>query len=82
MCGECYENVYTERRTNYPSFNTFKCKRFHNTRYINIWNCKALFETPCISYLSHLIMTSPVVSLHINVRDPLGLPRAIQEQGA
>jgi hypothetical protein len=24
LCGECYENVYTERRTNYPSFNTLK----------------------------------------------------------
>jgi hypothetical protein len=21
LCGECYENVYTLRRTNYPSFN-------------------------------------------------------------
>jgi hypothetical protein len=22
LFGECYENVYTWRRTNYPSFNT------------------------------------------------------------
>jgi hypothetical protein len=22
LCGECYENIYTSRRTNYPSFNT------------------------------------------------------------
>jgi hypothetical protein len=21
LCGVCYENVYTERSTNYPSFN-------------------------------------------------------------
>jgi hypothetical protein len=31
LWGECYENVYTRRRTNYPSFKMFKYKRFRNT---------------------------------------------------
>jgi hypothetical protein len=45
LCGECYENVHTYRRTNYSSFMilmvrigtdslyAFKCKRFRNTYY-------------------------------------------------
>jgi hypothetical protein len=37
LCGECYKDVYTQRRTNYPSFNTlytFKCTRHTVTLYI------------------------------------------------
>jgi hypothetical protein len=33
QCTECYENIYTQRRTNYPSFNAFLCKRSLNTRH-------------------------------------------------
>jgi hypothetical protein len=40
LCGECYDNVYTERHT----------ATQHHLEY----NCKALFETPCIPVVSRI----------------------------
>jgi hypothetical protein len=56
-CGECYENVYTERRTNCPSFNIWMvCTALSVNFFVTLatqqyleYHCKVIFETPCIT---------------------------------
>jgi hypothetical protein len=56
LCGERYEDVYTYRVTNYPSFKILRYWRV-DTLYAlkcKLVKCKAIFETPYITSESHI----------------------------